>query len=73
MYICVGGLFSPCRKGEIVLKVGALGGALLPAQRLNSYYDDDHPENHYCAMEFRCYLDDSAQPSGFTYTLHDDC
>ena len=37
----------------------------------NSYYDDDHPENHYCAMEFRCYLDDSA--TGFTYTLHDDC
>ena len=35
------------------------------------YYDDDHPENHYCAMEFRCYLDDSAK--GFTYTLHDDC
>ena len=37
----------------------------------NSYYDDDHPENHYCAMEFRCYLDDSAK--GFTYTPHDDC
>ena len=86
MYICVGGLFSLCRKGESVLKVGALGGALLRSQRAhqaannsllaelkctNSYYDDDHPENHYCAMEFRCYLDDSAK--GFTYTPHDDC
>ena len=37
----------------------------------NSYYDKNNPENHYCAMEFRCYLDDSA--TGFTYTLHDDC
>ena len=33
----------------------------------HSYYDKDE----YCAMEFRCYYDDSA--SGFTYTLHDDC
>jgi len=33
----------------------------------HSYYDKDE----YCAIEFRCYYDDSA--SGFTYTLHDDC
>ena len=37
----------------------------------HSYYDD----NHYCAMEFRCYLDDSDpnDPTAFSYTLHDDC
>jgi len=35
----------------------------------HSYYDDDH----YCAMEFRCYVDDSASPKGFSYTLYDDC
>ena len=33
----------------------------------HSYYDKDE----YCAIEFRCYFDDSA--SGFTFTLHDDC
>ena len=37
----------------------------------HSYYDDDH----YCAIEFRCYLDDSDpnDPTAFSYTLHDDC
>ena len=37
----------------------------------HSYYDD----NHYCAMEFRCYLDDSDpnDPNAFSYTLYDDC
>jgi len=35
----------------------------------HSYYDDDH----YCAIEFRCYVDDSASPKGFSYTLYDDC
>ena len=39
----------------------------------NSYYDKDDPDNHYCAIEFRCYLDDSNDPKGFSYTLHDDC
>ena len=68
MYIYVGGLLSLCRKGESVLKVGALGGALLQPE-CSPYYDKDDPDNHYCAMEFRCYLDDSP----FTYTLHDDC
>ena len=37
----------------------------------HSYYDDDH----YCAIEFRCYLDDSDpnDPKAFSFTLHDDC
>ena len=24
-------------------------------------------------LEFRCYVDDSASPKGFSYTLYDDC
>ena len=37
----------------------------------HSYYDKDE----YCAMEFRCYLDDSDpnDPDKFSFTLHDDC
>ena len=39
------------------------------SSKLQKHYDDDH----YCAMEFRCYVDDSASPKGFSYTLYDDC
>ena len=37
----------------------------------HSYYDKDE----YCAIEFRCYLDDSdpSDPKAFSFTLHDDC
>ena len=49
------GWYCVDRKDEIALDSGI------------NYYDDDH----YCAIEFRCYFDDSA--SGFTFTLHDDC
>ena len=35
----------------------------------HSYYDKDE----YCAIEFRCYVDDSNDPKGFSFTLHDDC
>ncbi len=69
-----GGLFSFWRKRRRVL--GASRTKLSCPANLSqstklSYYDD----NHYCAMEFRCYLDDSDpnDPDKFSFTLHDDC